>query len=78
VTDPEPAPVAPLTSWQRAELCALLLVIAVQLWLYRVSVVAAAAWGLLVPAFLIHVYFWMAPLVRQQHSQGGSDRHDLP
>jgi hypothetical protein len=78
VTDPEPAPGSPLKSWQSAELCALFLVIAVQLWLYEVSVVAAAALGLLVPALLIHMYFWMAPLVRQQRSQGGSDEHDHP
>jgi len=78
VTDPGPAPGSPLKSWQRAELCALFFVIAVQLWLYRVSVVAAAAWGLLVPALLIHMSFWMAPLVRQQRSLGGSDGHDHP
>jgi hypothetical protein len=78
VTDPEPAPGSPLKSWQWAELLALFLVIAVQLWLYKVSVVSAAAWGLLVPALVIHVYFWMAPLVRQQRSQGRSHGHDHP
>lgn len=78
MTDPEPAPGSPLKSWQWAELCGLFLVIAGQLWLYRVSVVAAAAWGLLVPALVIHMYFWMAPLVRQQRSQGGSDDRDHP
>lgn len=77
VTDPEPAPVSPLTSGQRAELGALLVVVAVQLWLYRVSVVAAAAWGVLVPALLIHISFWMVPLVRQRH-QEGSDGPDRP
>jgi hypothetical protein len=76
VTEPGPVPESPLTSWQRAELCALFLVIAVQLWLYRVSVVAAAGWGLLVPALLIHMSLWMAPLVRQQRSLGGSEGHD--
>ena len=76
MTDPEPG--SPLKSWQWAELCAMFFVVAVQLWLYKVSVVAAAAWGLLIPALLIHVYFWMAPLVRQQRIQGESDRHDHP
>jgi hypothetical protein len=78
VTDPEPAPVSPLKSWQWAELCALFLVIALQLWLYKVSVVAAAAWGLLVPTLVIHMYFWMAPLIQQQWSIGGSDGNDHP
>jgi hypothetical protein len=78
VTDPEPEPVHPLTSWQRAELCALFVVIAVQLWLYQVSVVAAAAWGVLVPVLLIHMYFWMGALVRQQQRRRGSDRSDRP
>ena len=78
MTDPEPEPVSPFTTWQWAELGALFLVIAVQLWLYQVSVLAAAAWGLLVPALLIHVYWWMAPLVRQQRSQGGSDGQPHP
>ena len=76
MTQPEPSPAGPLASWQRAELCALFLVIAVQLWLYKISVVAAAAWGVLVPVLLIHVYSWMAPLVRQQRSQGGRDERE--
>ncbi len=76
MTQPEPSPGSPLKPWQWAELWALVLVIAVQLWLYRISVTAAAAWGLLVPALVLHMYFWMAPLVRQQRSQGESDRHD--
>ncbi len=41
-------------------------VIVIQLWLYQVSVPAAAAWGLLVPALALHIYFWMAPLIREQ------------
>ena len=78
MTDPERAPVSPFKSWQWAELCAFFLVIAVQLWLYKVSVAAAAAWGLLVPVLLIHMYFWMAPLARQQRSHDGNDGHDHP
>jgi hypothetical protein len=78
VTEPVPAPRSPLKSWQWVELWALFLVIAMQLWLYKVSVVAAAAWGLLVPALLIHTAFWMAALVRQQRRQGGSDGFDQP
>jgi hypothetical protein len=78
VTRPDSAPASPFKSWQWAELSALFLVVAVQLWLYQVSVVAAAAWGLLVPVLLIHVYFWMAPLVRQQRSKGGGDAQDHP
>ena len=78
MTRPEAAPSSPFKTWQWAELGALFLVIAVQLWLYHVSVVAAAAWGLLVPVLLIHVYFWMAPLVREQRSDGGADGHDHP
>jgi hypothetical protein len=78
VTEPEPAPGSPLKRWQWAELWALVLVIAVQLWLYGVSVPAAAAWGLLVPALVFHMYLWMAPLVRQHRSQGGSDGYDHP
>lgn len=78
MTDPDPAPESPLKPWQWAELWALVLVVAVQLWLYRISVPAAAAWGLLVPALVLHVYIWMAPLVRQQRRQGESDRHGHP
>jgi hypothetical protein len=78
VRRPESAPASPFKTWQWAELSALFLVIAVQLWLYQVSVVAAAVWGLLVPALLIHVYFWMAPLLRQQGSQGGHHGQDHP
>jgi hypothetical protein len=66
LTTPEPAYRAPLKRWQWAELWAFVLVIAVQLWLYHVSVVTAAAWGLLVPALLIHIYIWMRPLLRTQ------------
>ncbi len=69
----EPEPVSPLQRWQWAELWALVLVIAVQLWLYRVSVTAAAAWGLLVPALVLHMYFWMPPLLRERRRQ---DRHE--
>jgi hypothetical protein len=78
VTLREPPPASPLKPWQSAELCALLLVTAVQLWLSTVSVVAAAAWGVLVPVLLIHVYFWMAPLLRQQGSRGGREERDHP
>ena len=78
MTQPEPAPGSPLKPWQWAELWALVLVLAVQLWLYRISVPAAAAWGLLVPALVFHMYLWMAPLVRQQRSRGGSDRQSRP
>jgi endonuclease/exonuclease/phosphatase (EEP) superfamily protein YafD len=70
LNNPERTAGLPLKRWQRAELWAFVLVIAVQLWLYRISVPAAAAWGLLVPALLIHIYLWMAPLVREQ------SRHD--
>ena len=78
MTQPEPAPESPLKPWQWAELWALVVVLAMQLWLYRISVPAAAAWGLLVPALVFHMYFWMAPLVRQQRSHGGSDRQGRP
>ncbi len=73
MTVPEPAPGSPLTSWQWAELWALVGVVAVQLWLYRVSVVAGAALGLLVPALLIHIYSWMTPLLREQRRDQSSD-----
>jgi hypothetical protein len=72
LTSPEPVPGSPLKFWQWAELWSLVAVIGVQIWLYRVSVIAAAAWGLMVPALVIHMYFWMAPLVREQH------RHEDP
>jgi hypothetical protein len=78
VSDPEPEPVNPLTSWQRTELWALVVVIAVQLWLYQVSVVAAAAWGVLVPALVIHMSFWMVPLVRQQRNPGERGEREHP
>lgn len=55
-----------LKPWQWAELWGLVLVITVQLWLYKVSVVAAATWGLLVPALLAHIFLWMAPLLRER------------
>jgi hypothetical protein len=51
-------------------------VIAVQLWLYRVSVAAAAAWGLLVPVLVIHMYFWMSPLLREQRAHDPGEEHD--
>jgi hypothetical protein len=76
VTAPEPASGSPFKPWQWAELWALVIVITVQLWLYRVSVPAAAAWGLLVPALLVHMYFWMSPLLREQRSQDGSNEPD--
>jgi hypothetical protein len=67
---PEPVQQSsPLKPWQWAELWGLVAVIVVQLWLYRISVVAAATWGLLVPALLIHTYFWMAPLLRDAGSE---------
>lgn len=66
----EPDPGGPFKPWQWAELWALVAVVVVQLWLYRISVVAAASWGLLVPALLIHIFFWMAPLVRAQRPDG--------
>ncbi|MGA8248556.1 MAG: hypothetical protein WB797_16740 [Nocardioides sp.] len=69
MSTPEPVSGSPFKPWQWAELWSLVVVIAVQLWLYRVSVVAAAAWGLLVPALVIHMYFWMAPLLKQQRGQ---------
>ena len=49
-------------------------VIVIQLWLYQVSVPAAAAWGLLVPALVLHMYFWMAPLIRERRRQ---DRDEI-
>ncbi|MFZ2014394.1 MAG: hypothetical protein WAV00_11270 [Nocardioides sp.] len=73
MTDSDPEPVRPLEPWQWAELWALVLVIVVQLWLYHVSVTAAAAWGLLVPALVFHMYFWMTPLVRERRRQ---DQHE--
>ena len=73
MTDPEQVSISPLKPWQWAELTGFLLVIAVQVWLYRVSVVVAAAWGLLVPVLAIHLYTWMAPLVRQRHADGRAD-----
>ena len=76
VTTPEPTSGSPFKPWQWAELWALVLIIAVQLWLYRVSVPAAAAWGLLIPALVVHMYFWMTPLLREQRSQNGSDQRD--
>lgn len=76
MTQPEPVPGSPLKPWQWAELWALVLVIGVQVWLYRVSVPAAAAWGLLVPALGFHMYVWMAPLVREQRSQDESLEQD--
>ena len=76
VSRPEPPPGSALKRWQWAELWALVLVLAVQLWLYRISVPAAAAWGLLVPALVFHMYFWMAPLVREQRSHGASLEQD--
>lgn len=74
VTTPAPASGSPFKTWQWAELWALVLVIAVQLWLYQVSVPAAAAWGLLVPGLLLHVFFWMKPLLREPRSQDDSDQ----
>jgi hypothetical protein len=73
VTSPEPPSGSPFQPWQWGELGALVLVIAVQLWLYRVSVPAAAAWGLLVPALVVHVYLWMGPLLREQRNEHGVD-----
>jgi membrane protein YdbS with pleckstrin-like domain len=75
VTNPEPVSGSPLKPWQWAELWALVLVVAVQLWLYTVSVLAAAACGLLVPALLVHMYFWMTPLLRNRPSHV-DDRQD--
>jgi hypothetical protein len=69
VTTPGPASGSPFKRWQWAELWALVLVIVVQLWLYRVSVSAAAAWGLLVPALVLHMYLWMAPLLHEHRSR---------
>ena len=66
----------PLARWQWAELWALVVVIVVQLWLYRVSVVVAAAWGVLVPVLLIHMYVWMAPLLRQHHREPRGEQDD--
>ena len=77
--DPEPARRAlgsPFKPWQWAELWALVGVLVVQLWLYRVSVPAAAAWGLLVPVLVVHIYFWMKPLLREQRSPNGRDQKD--
>lgn len=76
VPGPDPVHSSPFKPWQWAELSALVLVVVVQLWLYKISVVAAAAWGLLVPALLIHVYFWMAPLLREQGRHGQSGEQD--
>lgn len=73
---PEQLQGGPFKPWQWAELWGLVLVIVVQLWLYRVSVVAAATWGLLVPALIIHMYFWMMPLLREQRRQGRSEEED--
>ncbi len=79
VTRPEPAPASPLKTWQWAELCALFLVIAVQLWLYQSLGGRLRPRGACSsPCSCIHVYFWMAPLVRQQRSQDGSDGRDHP
>jgi membrane protein YdbS with pleckstrin-like domain len=75
VTTPAPASGSPFKPWQWAELWALVLVIVVQLWLYRVSVPAAAAWGLLVPVLVAHMYVWMKPLLREQRRRDGSDEH---
>jgi len=70
VTTPKPLQQgSPFKPWQWAELWGLVAVIVVQLCLYKVSVLAAATWGLLVPALLIHMYFWMAPLLRQTRSE---------
>lgn len=66
---PEPARESPLKPWQWAELWALVGVLVVQLWLYRVSVVAGAAWGLLVPALVFHTYLWMSPMLRGPRGQ---------
>lgn len=74
VSEPEPAPGSALKPWQRTELGALVLVIAVQLWLYQVSVLAGAAWGVLVPALLIHIYLWMTPLLRERSHGHGDGR----
>ena len=76
MTPPGAAPPSPFKTWQWAELSALFLVIAVQLWLYQLSVVAAATWGLLVPVLLIHVYTWMAPLLRLHRGPEGDDEGD--
>ena len=76
MTDPEPEPVSPLEPWQWAELWALVLVIVVQLWLYHVSVTAAAVWGLLVPALVLHMYFWMTPLLRERRRQDRDETRD--
>jgi hypothetical protein len=73
LTTPEPVPGSPLKFWQWAELWSLVAVISVQIWLYRVSVIAAAAWGLVVPALVIHTYFWMAPLVREHRHEEPDD-----
>ncbi len=75
MTTPEPVPGSPLKPWQWAELWLLVVVLAVQFWLYRVSVVAAAGWGLLVPVLVIHMYFWMAPLLREQRRQDRGEEH---
>lgn len=74
MTTPEPASGSPFKPWQWAELWALVLIIGVQLWLYRVSVPAAAAWGLLVPTLVVHMYFWMKPLLREQRSHDAGDQ----
>jgi hypothetical protein len=76
VTTPGPASGSPFKPWQWAELWALVLVIVVQLWLYRVSMPAAAAWGLLVPVLVVHMSFWMTPLLREQRSLNGRDQQD--
>jgi hypothetical protein len=72
----EPEPGGPFKPWQWVELWGLLFVVVVQLWLYRISVVAGAAWGLLVPALLIHIYSWMAPMVRAQDTGGPDERRE--
>jgi membrane protein YdbS with pleckstrin-like domain len=74
LSTPEPAPGSPFKTWQWAEIWVLVAVIAVQLWLYRVSLVAAAAWGLLVPALVVHIYVWMVPLLREQRRQESSEQ----
>lgn len=76
LNNPERMSGIPLKRWQWAELWAFVLVLAVQLWLYRISVPAAAAWGLLVPALVIHMYFWMAPLVREQRRPDPGEERD--
>lgn len=51
-----------LERWQWVELWAFSAAIAIQIWLYHVSITAGAAWGFVVLALLGHMVVWARKL----------------